>query len=117
MVRAGVGRALDTSEEHLEALGVRVEIPDGPFPIFPLDEAVVRHGRTDVEAKLVRRRGPPFFWVGGLMRENYDLIYPTCGGTEPSGRWRSYAAARSTTSTSAPAACRSQGCRRPPGRC
>jgi aspartyl/asparaginyl-tRNA synthetase len=76
MVRAGVGRALDTSEEHLEALGVRLEVPDGPFPVFPLDEAVERHGRADVEAKLGAETGSPFFWVGGLMRENYDLIYP-----------------------------------------
>lgn len=76
MVRAGVERVLERDEEHLEGLGVALELPAGEFPLFYLDEGLAKHGRHEVEARLGEETGSPFFWIGGLMRENYDLIYP-----------------------------------------
>lgn len=76
MVRAGLERVMARDEEHLKALGVTLELPDDPFPVVYLDEAIERHGRSDVEAKVGETLDADFFWVAGLMRENYDLIYP-----------------------------------------
>lgn len=76
MFRAGLERVLDRNDADLEALGVAIELPDDPFPRFDLDDARARHGRRGVEQKLGEDTGSPFFWIQGLMRENYDLVYP-----------------------------------------
>lgn len=79
MIRSGVERVLERNGEDLEALGVAVELPAGSFPVFHLDEALARHPRGEVEEHLGEEAGSQFFWVAGLMRENYDLIYPYLG--------------------------------------
>jgi aspartyl/asparaginyl-tRNA synthetase len=66
----------DKNEENLKALGVAVEVPKSPFPRFRKDEAVAKYGASNFESKLGQEAGSQFFWVTGLMRENYDLIYP-----------------------------------------
>ena len=66
----------ENNEEDLKALGVAIEIPKSPFPRFRKDEAVAKYGASGFEAKLGQEAGSQFFWVTGLMRENYDLIYP-----------------------------------------
>jgi hypothetical protein len=64
------------NEENLKALGVAIEVPKVPFPRFRKDEAVAEYGASGFESKLGQEAGSQFFWVTGLMRENYDLIYP-----------------------------------------
>jgi aspartyl/asparaginyl-tRNA synthetase len=66
----------DKNEENLKALGVAVEVPKSPFPRFGKDFAVKKYGASNFESKLGQEAGSQFFWVTGLMRENYDLIYP-----------------------------------------
>ena len=66
----------DTNEENLKALGVALEVPELPFPRFPRDEAVARLGTKAIEQPLGKTVDGQFFWITGLMRENYDLIYP-----------------------------------------
>ena len=81
MVITSMNAVADKNADSLKALGVRLEEPRKPFPVFRKDEAVGRHGAGDYERALGRElagSGTPsqFFWVTGLMRENYDLIYP-----------------------------------------
>lgn len=64
------------NEEDLKALGVAIEVPKGPFKRFRRDEAVAKYGAANFEAKLGHEADSQFFWITGLMRENYDLIYP-----------------------------------------
>ncbi|MCE1195557.1 hypothetical protein LWX53_03550 [bacterium] len=59
--------------EQLAALGVTLEVPQKPFPRFYKDEAGEDEG---LEARLGEKAGTQFFWVLGLLRENYDLVYP-----------------------------------------
>ncbi len=66
----------DKNEENLKALGVAIEVPKSPFPRFRKDKAVKKYGRTKFESRLGQEAKGQFFWVTGLMRENYDLIYP-----------------------------------------
>ena len=74
MVRAGFERTLDWAEESLTALGVRLDLPEGPFPVFRLDEAPVP--KEEAEAWFGQQTEAQAFFITGLMRENYDLIYP-----------------------------------------
>lgn len=66
----------DKNEENLKALDVAVKVPKMPFPRFKKDEAVAKYGAKGFEAKLGQQADSQFFWVTGLLRENYDLIYP-----------------------------------------
>jgi aspartyl/asparaginyl-tRNA synthetase len=66
----------DKNEEDLKALGVAIEVPKSPFPRFRKDEAEAKYGASEFESKLGQDADSQFFWVTGLMRENYDLIYP-----------------------------------------
>ncbi|MBW1863438.1 MAG: hypothetical protein JRJ02_13870 [Deltaproteobacteria bacterium] len=65
----------DRNEDDLKALGVAIEVPRQPFPSFKCDEAKKRYGRQ-YEQKLGEEIKEPFFWITGLLRENYDLVYP-----------------------------------------
>ncbi len=76
MARAGLGRVTELCGESLEALGVTLDLPRKPFPVFHLDDALARFPKEEVEARLGEETDSPCFWVVGLMRENYDLIYP-----------------------------------------
>ena len=89
MVRAGVERVLKHNEEEVKALGVTIELPPGPFPVFDLDDGLRRYPRHEVEAGLGRETDAAFFFVRGLLRENYDLVYPYLrrdGARPPKGR-------------------------------
>jgi aspartyl/asparaginyl-tRNA synthetase len=70
------GAIADKNEDDLKALGVAIEVPKTPFPRFRKDEAEAKYGASGFESKLGQDAGSQFFWVTGLMRENYDLIYP-----------------------------------------
>lgn len=68
-------RMKERNEPDLAELGVALEVPEQPFPRFRSDEARKRHGRG-YEARLGEETKAPFFWITGLLRENYDLVYP-----------------------------------------
>ncbi|MGD8386810.1 MAG: hypothetical protein PVG49_06695 [Desulfobacteraceae bacterium] len=68
-------RMTEKNEGDLEALGVVLEVPERPFPRFRSDQARKRHGRG-YEALVGKETKAPFFWITGLLRENYDLVYP-----------------------------------------
>ncbi len=74
MARAGFERAREWADDSLSALGVRLDLPEGPFPVFQLDEAPVP--KEEAETWFGRQTESQAFFIVGLMRENYDLIYP-----------------------------------------
>ncbi|MGO9145999.1 MAG: amino acid--tRNA ligase-related protein [Desulfomonilia bacterium] len=76
MLIAGVAAIVDKNEDSLKALGVALEVPKQPFPRLRHDEALKKYGKVDLDAKVGEDVSAQFFWVTGLMRENYDLIYP-----------------------------------------
>ncbi|HQJ10117.1 MAG TPA: hypothetical protein PLF54_14005, partial [Deltaproteobacteria bacterium] len=76
MVIAAVTQILENNEDDLKYLGVAIEVPKQPFPRIKHTEALKKYGRVDIDAKAGNDIPGQFFWVTGLMRENYDLIYP-----------------------------------------
>jgi aspartyl/asparaginyl-tRNA synthetase len=68
-------KIVEKNEDDLKKLGVAIEVPTQPFPRFRCDEAKRKYGRG-YEAKLGQGIKEPFFWITGLLRENYDLVYP-----------------------------------------
>jgi aspartyl/asparaginyl-tRNA synthetase len=70
-----MSRLVEKNEDDLKTLGVAVEVPKQPFPRFRCDESKRKYG-TGFEVKLGEETPSPFFWVTGLLRENYDLVYP-----------------------------------------
>ena len=86
LLTAAVAAVAERNDDDLKALGVALDVPRGPFPRFTRDAAVSRYGTAAFEKKLGEEVQGQFFWVTGLMRENYDLIYPylqTDGGKMP----------------------------------
>jgi len=75
MIIHAVSRMAEKNDDELKTLGVVLEVPERPFPRFKFDEAVERHGRG-CEVALGKEVDGQFFWITGIMRENYDLIYP-----------------------------------------
>ncbi|HOJ13136.1 MAG TPA: hypothetical protein PLS81_06125 [Deltaproteobacteria bacterium] len=76
MIVAAASAVCEKNDEDLKALGVALEVPKRPFPRVRHDEALKKHGKADLDAKAGDEIDAQFFWVTGLMRENYDLIYP-----------------------------------------
>jgi len=76
MVITAVTAVVEKNEDNLKDLGVALEVPKQPFPRVRHDEALKKHGKADLDAKAGEDVKGQFFWVTGLMRENYDLIYP-----------------------------------------
>lgn len=75
MIVHAVSRMLEKNEEDLKTLGVALEVPKQPFPRFRCDEARKKFGKT-YESKLGEGVKDQFFWITGILRENYDLVYP-----------------------------------------
>lgn len=73
LIIAAVRKVKALCPESLASLGVALEVPLKPFPRFMKDEAGAEAG---MEARLGKAAGTQFFWVLGLLRENYDLVYP-----------------------------------------
>ena len=65
----------ERNDSDLRAMDVAVEAPKMPFPRFRKDEAAARL-KGGYERHLGQEARSQFFWIVGLMRENYDLIYP-----------------------------------------
>ncbi len=68
-------RILALAAESLGALGVKLTVPSKPFPRFYSDE-VEMQGDCSLEEQFGQKAKTQFFWVLGLLRENYDLVYP-----------------------------------------
>ena len=64
------------NRDNLKELGVVIEVPKTPFPSFSKDEGDEKYGVKGHEQKLGEQTEAQFFWITGLMRENYDLVYP-----------------------------------------
>jgi aspartyl/asparaginyl-tRNA synthetase len=71
-----VKQVVEKNDADLKALGVAMEVPKSPFPRFRKDEATARYKGYQLDKKLGEVAKSQFFWIVGLMRENYDLIYP-----------------------------------------
>jgi aspartyl/asparaginyl-tRNA synthetase len=76
MIIAMVSAIADKNEDELKSLGVVLEVPKQPFPRFRNDDILKRYGKARAEVLAGEETNEQFFWVTGLMRENYDLIYP-----------------------------------------
>ena len=70
-----MSQLVEKNEDDLKTLGVAVEVPKQPFPRFRCDEAKGKYGRG-YEVKLGEEIEETFFWITGILRENYDVIYP-----------------------------------------
>lgn len=64
------------NQDNLKALGIQLHIPEIPFPRFRKDDAVTRYGVCNLEKCIGEQCTSQFFWITGLLRENYDLVYP-----------------------------------------
>jgi aspartyl/asparaginyl-tRNA synthetase len=76
MIAGAVEAVVKCNAADLKALGVVWEIPAIPFPSFPKDKAAARYGAREFEEKCGEETKAPFYWITGLYRENYDLVYP-----------------------------------------
>ncbi|MBN1698087.1 MAG: hypothetical protein JW881_11285 [Spirochaetales bacterium] len=72
------------NSDDLEKLGVVLEVPSVPFPTFHKDDCTKKFGKRLFEEKAGEETDSQFFWITGLYRENYDLVYPflTSDGTK-----------------------------------
>lgn len=75
MIVYTVKKILALAGDSLRELGVTLAVPQKPFPRFYKDEQE-DHESSTLEARLGRKANVQFFWVLGLLRENYDLVYP-----------------------------------------
>ena len=78
-------RIVEKNKTELRELGVSIEIPQQPFPDFPYDQSKKKYGHKRYEEELGKETQSQFFWVTGIPRENYDLIYPYL---KPGGKTR-----------------------------
>ncbi len=62
--------------DSLKSLGVVLEVPRSPFPAYMKDDAVKKYGSRNYEEKSGEDTNSQFYWITGLLRENYDLVYP-----------------------------------------
>jgi aspartyl/asparaginyl-tRNA synthetase len=76
MIIASMTRIVEKNEDELKFLGVAIEVPSQPFSRIRHDMALEKYGKVGIDAKAGEDISSQFFWVTGLMRENYDLIYP-----------------------------------------
>jgi aspartyl/asparaginyl-tRNA synthetase len=76
MIVHAMTRLCERCQGELASLGVRLEVPGRPFTRFDYDDAVSRYGDKGLERAIGRGTGSRFFWILGLLRENYDLVYP-----------------------------------------
>ncbi|MBN2532016.1 MAG: hypothetical protein JXB88_03945 [Spirochaetales bacterium] len=64
------------NKDNLAALDVVLEVPKIPFPRYLKDESMKKYGKRLFEEKTGGETDSQFFWITGLYRENYDLVYP-----------------------------------------
>lgn len=76
LIVTAVTEIVEKNQEDLKALKISLTVPSVPFPRITRDEALRLTGTKAFEAPLGDVFKTHFFWITGLMRENYDLIYP-----------------------------------------
>ncbi len=64
------------NKEDMDALDVQFPVPAVPFPEYTYDYAVGKYGKKTGEEAVGEETDDQFFWITGIKRENYDLIYP-----------------------------------------
>lgn len=70
-----ISNLIEKNQNDLHDIGVSLKIPERPFPRFLKDKAKEQYGLS-FETALGNSVSSQFFWITGLPRENYDLIYP-----------------------------------------
>jgi aspartyl/asparaginyl-tRNA synthetase len=76
MIVAACEEVNKKNADDLRKFGVVLEVPRTPFPAFRKDQSVTKYGARGFEEKIGAETGSQFFWITGLLRENYDLVYP-----------------------------------------
>jgi aspartyl/asparaginyl-tRNA synthetase len=76
MIIAACEEVNKKNADSLKYLGVVLEVPTSPFPAFPKDDCVAKYGPRVFEEKIGEETKSQFYWITGLLRENYDLVYP-----------------------------------------
>jgi aspartyl/asparaginyl-tRNA synthetase len=76
MLIYGMEKIVEKNKTELRELGIAIETPQQPFPDFPYDQSKKKYGHKGYEEELGKKTQSQFFWVTGIPRENYDLIYP-----------------------------------------
>lgn len=76
MIVFALSAIIQKNDYELKNLGVAIELPSIPFPRFKCDELKEKYGPTGYEMKVGTEFKEQFFWITGLLRENYDLVYP-----------------------------------------
>jgi len=76
MLICSMAKVVEKNKEELKELGVAIEIPKQPFPTFAYDQSKEKHGPKEYETGIGKETASQFFWITGIPRENYDLIYP-----------------------------------------
>lgn len=76
MIVHAITSIVEKNSLNVNALNVILEVPEKPFPRFRKDNTVAKYGAASYEKKAGEETKSQFFWITGLMRENYDLIYP-----------------------------------------
>ncbi len=64
------------NKDDMKNLGIVIEVPKSPFPTFLKDDLVAKSGARGYEEKAGEDTPAQVFWIDGLLRENYDLVYP-----------------------------------------
>ena len=77
---------VEKNDAELKELGVAIEVPKQPFPAFAYDQSKKKYGPKGYEIGVGKETPSQFFWITGIPRENYDLIYPYL---KPGGKIRS----------------------------
>ena len=76
MLIHSLAKIVEKNDDELKGLGVAIEIPKQPFPAFACDQSKKRYGPKAYEIGVGKETPSQFFWITGIPRENYDLIYP-----------------------------------------
>jgi aspartyl/asparaginyl-tRNA synthetase len=76
MLIHSMAKIAEKNREELAELGVAIEIPKQPFPTFVYDQSRKKYSLKEYEVGVGKETSSQFFWITGISRENYDLIYP-----------------------------------------
>ena len=76
MLIHSMAKIAEKNREELKELGVAIEIPKQPFPTFVYDQSRKKYSLKEYEGGVGKETSSQFFWITGIPRENYDLIYP-----------------------------------------
>jgi len=76
MLIHSMAKVVEKNKDELKELGVAIEIPKQPFPTFAYDQSKKKYGAKGYEIEAGKETSSQIFWITGIPRENYDLIYP-----------------------------------------